>query len=294
SGTGKGVVARWIHEHSARAHGPFLPVNCSAIPEQLLESEFFGHTKGAFTGADRARRGLFAAAERGTLFLDEIGELPLHMQAKLLHVIEEKEIRAVGADQARRLDTRVIAATNRNLGEMVKQGKLREDLYFRLAMFHIRLPALRERRADLPGLMRFTLQAMRRDAGLRPVEVDPAAEEILVSYDWPGNIRELENVLSRACILADGERIALGDLPAEISRVEPAAAGPGMPVAKEGYLRDQMRAIEASLIARALEESNDDRRSAAQRLGIGLSSLYRKLEELERAGLAAKATKARG
>ena len=294
SGTGKGVVARWIHEHSARAHGPFLPVNCSAIPEQLLESEFFGHTKGAFTGADRARRGLFAAAERGTLFLDEIGELPLHMQAKLLHVIEEKEIRAVGADQTRRLDTRVIAATNRNLGEMVKQGKLREDLYFRLAMFHIRLPALRERRADLPGLMRFTLQAMRRDAGLRPVEVDPAAEEILVSYDWPGNIRELENVLSRACILADGERIALGDLPAEISRVEPAAAGPGMPVAKEGYLRDQMRAIEASLIARALEESNDDRRSAAQRLGIGLSSLYRKLEELERAGLAAKATKARG
>jgi DNA-binding NtrC family response regulator len=285
SGTGKGILARWIHEHSARSGGPFLPVNCSAIPEQLLESEFFGHTKGAFTSAERARRGLFAEADRGTLFLDEIGELPLHMQTKLLNVIEEKEIRAIGSDQPRRVDTRVVAATNRDLAEMVKQGRFREDLYFRLGMFHIALPPLRERKADLPGLIRFALAGMRRGGDRRAVEVDPAAEEILVSYDWPGNVRELENVLNRACILADGERIGLGDLPAEITRIAPPPADAGMPVAKQGYLRDQLRAIEANLIARALEDSADDRRLAAQRLGIGLSSLYRKLEELERQGV---------
>ena len=162
SGTGKGMIARWIHENSGRARGAFLPVNCSAIPEQLLESEFFGHTKGAFTGADRARRGLFVEADHGTLFLDEIGELPLHMQTKLLSVIEEKTVPAVGSDQPRRVDTRVIAATNRDLAEMVKQGRFREDLYFRLAMFHLHLPPLRERRADLPGFIRHTLAAMRR------------------------------------------------------------------------------------------------------------------------------------
>jgi DNA-binding NtrC family response regulator len=153
-------------------------------------------------------------------------------------------------------------------------------------MFHIDLPPLRERRADLPGLVRFTLAGMRRDR--RAIEVDPAAEEILVSYDWPGNVRELENVLNRACILADGDRITLSDLPAEITRITPSAAASGTPLAKEGYLRDQLRAIEASLIARALEEANDDRRVAAQRLGIGLSSLYRKLEEFERQGMPVK------
>lgn len=283
SGTGKGILARWIHERSLRATGPFLPVNCSAIPEQLLESEFFGHTKGSFTSADRTRRGLFLEADRGTLFLDEIGELPLHMQTKLLNVIEDKVIRAIGSDQPRRVDTRVIAATNRDLGEMVRQGKFREDLYFRLAMFHIDLPPLRDRRADLPALVRFTLANMRRDR--RAIEVDPAAEEILISYDWPGNVRELENVLNRACILADADRITLSDLPAEITRIAPHGGGSGTAIAKDGYLRDQLRAIEASLIARALEEANDDRRLAAQRLGIGLSSLYRKLEEFERQGM---------
>jgi two-component system, NtrC family, response regulator AtoC len=279
SGTGKGVLARWIHERSTRANGPFLPVNCSAIPEQLLESEFFGHTKGAFTGADRSRRGLFLEADRGTLVLDEIGELPLPMQTKLLTAIEEKTVRAVGSDQPRRVETRVIAATNRNLAELVKQGRFREDLYFRLAMFNIELPPLRERRADLPELIRFTLAAMRRNGDRRAIELDPAAEELLIGYDWPGNIRELENVLNRACILADGERIALGDLPAEITRVASASCQAATPGART--LREQLRAIEASLIARALEDANHDRRLAAQRLGIGLSSLYRKLEEFD-------------
>jgi two-component system response regulator AtoC len=293
SGTGKGVIAREIHERSPRAEGIFLPVNCGAIPENLLEAEFFGHTKGAFTGADRARKGLFLEADRGTLFLDEVGELPLHMQTKLLHVIEEKSVRAVGADTARKVDTRVIAATNRNLAEMVKAGRFREDLYFRLSMFQIHLPPLRERREDLPGLLRFILGNLRRASGGADIAIDPAAEEVLLAYSWPGNVRELENVLNRAHILADGDRIALADLPAEISRVSRPFAAAGTAVARDGHLRDQLRAIEASLVLRALEETNDDRRAAASRLGIGLSSLYRKLEEFERMGLVPQPQSAR-
>ena len=286
SGTGKGVLARWMHENSNRAKGAFLPVNCSAIPEQLLESEFFGHTKGAFTGADRARRGLFLEADHGTIFLDEIGELPPHMQTKLLSVIEEKTVRAIGSDQPRRVDTRVIAATNRDLPEMVKQGKFREDLYFRLAMFHIHLPPLRERRADLPGFIRHTLAAMGRSGGKQGLELDPAAEQALVAAEWPGNVRELENVLNRACILADGGRITLADLPADITRILPGGLAADAPCGGEGSLRQQLRALEAQLIARALQQANDDRRLAAERLGIGLSSLYRKLDEFERLGVA--------
>ena len=286
SGTGKGVIARWIHENSGRAKGAFLPVNCSAIPEQLLESEFFGHTKGAFTGADRARRGLFLEADHGTIFLDEIGELPPHMQTKLLSVIEEKTVRAIGSDQPRRVDTRIVAATNRDLAEMVKQGKFREDLYFRLAMFHIHLPPLRERRADLPGFIRHTLAAMGRSGGKRGIELDPAAEQALVGAEWPGNVRELENVLNRACILADGERITLADLPADITRIVPPALAADAASGSEGSLRQQLRTLEARLIARALQQANDDRRVAAERLGIGLSSLYRKLDEFERLGVA--------
>jgi two-component system response regulator AtoC len=286
SGTGKGVIARWILENSGRAKGAFLPVNCSAIPEQLLESEFFGHTKGAFTGADRARRGLFLEADHGTIFLDEIGELPPHMQSKLLSVIEEKTVRAIGSDQPRRVDTRIVAATNRDLAEMVKQGKFREDLYFRLAMFHIHLPPLRERRSDLPGFIRHTLAAMGRSGGKRGIELDPAAEQALVGAEWPGNVRELENVLNRACILADGERITLADLPADITRIVPPALAADAAPGSEGSLRQQLRALEARLIARALQQANDDRRVAAERLGIGLSSLYRKLDEFERLGVA--------
>ncbi|MFL6565709.1 MAG: sigma-54-dependent transcriptional regulator, partial [Burkholderiales bacterium] len=286
SGTGKGVIARWIHESSSRAKGAFLPVNCSAIPEQLLESEFFGHTKGAFTGADRARRGLFVEADRGTIFLDEIGELPPHMQTKLLSVIEEKMVRAIGSDQPRRVDTRVIAATNRDLPEMVKQGKFRDDLYFRLAMFHIHLPPLRERRADLAGFIRHTLAAMARSGGKPGLELDAAAEQALVGAEWPGNVRELENVLNRACILADGGRITLADLPADITRIVPGPLAADAARDAEGSLRQQLRALEARLIARALQQANDDRRVAAERLGIGLSSLYRKLDEFERLGVA--------
>jgi DNA-binding NtrC family response regulator len=278
SGTGKGVAARAIHELSPRSAFPFIPVNCGAIPENLLESEFFGYTKGAFTGADRARKGLFTQADHGTIFLDEIGELPLHMQTKLLHVIEDKEVRPLGGEQSRLVDARVVAATNRNLPEMVKQGTFREDLYFRLSMFHINVPPLRERREDIQRLIRYVLQKV-LGASKAPMEIDPIAEEILAEYAWPGNVRELENVINRAYILADGGKITLGDLPPDIARQTQGRERGGIALADGGGLREQLRCIEAGIIFRALDECAGDRRMAAQKLGIGVSSLYRKLEE---------------
>lgn len=289
SGTGKGVVARAIHEQSRRGNGSFVSVNCSAIPEHLLESELFGHTKGAFTSADRARKGLFLQADKGTLFLDEIGELPLHMQTKLLHVIEDKEVRPLGSEQVRSADTRIIAATNRELQEMVSQGKFREDLFFRLSMFHIHMPPLRERLGDIHGLIRHILRHARSGSDrdrLRSIEVDPAAEEVLTSYHWPGNVRQLENVVNRAVILAEDDRITLADIPSQITKIGSLPGQNGTPIASggEGYLRDQLRRLEMEIVLRAIDEAQGDRRAAAQKLGIGLSSLYRKLEEFERQG----------
>ena len=290
SGTGKGVTARSIHEQSQRTEFPFIPVNCSAIPENLIESEFFGHSKGAFTGADKAHKGLFTQADRGTIFLDEIGELPLHLQTKLLHVIEDKQIRPLGSEQTRSVDVRIIAATNRNLEAMCKENKFREDLYFRLSMFQIHMPPLRERKSDICALARHLIRnAATANAGKnnlsaaeKPLEIDAEVAEILQFYSWPGNVRQLENVMTRAYILADGGRITLMDLPPEISRQEGAArqTSTGKFVVGGGDLREQMRRFEASLIAKTLEDAGGDRKIAAQRLGIGLSSLYRKMEEL--------------
>lgn len=283
SGTGKGVLARSIHDQSSRAAGPFIPVNCSAIPENLLESELFGHTKGAFSGAAQARKGLFAQADNGTLFLDEIGELPLHMQTKMLHVIEDKEIRPVGGEQLRRVDTRIVVATNRDLQAMVAAGTFREDLYFRISQFHIDLPPLRDRGEDVGRLIRFFLEASSPKCG-PVVEIDPAAEELLLEHRWPGNVRELENVVGRAVIMADGMRITIADLPPGLSarggkpaREQKAIAG--------GSLRDQVRRAEADIIFRVLKDCDGDRKAAAQQLEIGLSSLYRKLEEFEVLGM---------
>ncbi|MHB1123577.1 MAG: sigma-54-dependent transcriptional regulator [Ramlibacter sp.] len=282
SGTGKGVVARLIHDQSGRSGGRFLQVNCSAIPEHLLESEFFGHTKGAFTSADFARKGLFQQADGGTIFLDEIGELPLHMQTKLLHMVEDKEVRPVGSEQVRRVDARIIAATNADLLHRVREGKFREDLYFRLSMFQIHMPPLRERQEDIPGLIQFVLGKLHRcGAGSCAKEVDPLAEEILLAYNWPGNVRELENVITRACILAEDNHITVGDLPAAvISSTSPQTAA-GLALGPEGLLRDQLRKLERQIIQRAVEDAAGDRRLAAQRLGIALSSLYRKLEAVQ-------------
>lgn len=283
SGTGKGVVARLIHQQSLRADGPFIPVNCGAIPENLVESEFFGHIRGAFTGADKARKGLFLEADGGTIFLDEIGELPLSLQVKLLHVIEQKEVRPVGGEQTRPVDVRIIAATNRNLGEMVAQGKFREDLYFRLSVFHIHMPPLRDRRQDIPALVEFMIRrGVRRNGGGDgdKISLNPSVEGLLVNYEWPGNVREMENVIDRALILSDGGRITPDDLPPQIAKTAQRARSGDSPQ-YSGTLRDQVRKYEADLILRTIEEANGDRRAAAQKLDIGLSSLYRKLEEYE-------------
>jgi len=286
SGTGKGVVARSIHGQSERRGGPFIQVNCGAIPENLMESEFFGHTKGAFTSADRARKGLFQFADKGTLFLDEIGELPLHMQTKLLHVIEQKEIRPIGSEQLRRVDARIIAATNRDPQEMVSKGKFREDLFFRLSMFHVHVPPLRERVDDIRGLIQHLLAQVQPAGGkAHAMSLDAAAEDVLTAFPWPGNVRQLENVINRAFILADGETIMLTDLPPDVTRTSGTGVRAGTPIASEVTLREQLRRHEMAIILRAIERAEGDRRAAAERLGVGLSSLYRKLEEFEREGL---------
>ncbi|HEY8606509.1 MAG TPA: sigma-54 dependent transcriptional regulator [Noviherbaspirillum sp.] len=285
SGTGKGVIARQIHQNSQRVDGPFIPVNCGAIPENLMESELFGHVKGSFTGADKARKGLFLEADKGTIFLDEIGELPLALQVKLLHVIEEKSIRPVGSEQARRADVRIVAATNRDLAQMVAEGRFREDLYFRLSVFHVHVPPLRERRQDIPGLVRFLLaKAAKRLNTSEDINMDADVEETLCAYEWPGNVREMENVVDRALILADEGRITMADLPPHVARVAPPGSAR---VAGEGgdSLREQVRRFESTVIHNAIADANGDRRAAALKLGIGLSSLYRKLEEYEALGI---------
>lgn len=283
SGTGKGVIARKIHQQSGRAPGPFIPVNCGAIPENLMESELFGHVKGSFTGADKARKGLFLEADKGTIFLDEIGELPLALQVKLLHVIEEKSVRPVGSEQAKKADVRIVAATNRDLAQMVADGRFREDLYFRLTVFHLHVPPLRERRQDIPELVRFMIRrgAKRLNASGELV-IEPEVDQALGVYGWPGNVRELENVVDRALILAEDGRITPADLPPQIARLMPTPEA-----AEKGgnTLRDQVRRFECSLIVKAIADAGGDRRLAARNLGIGLSSLYRKIEEFETVGL---------
>ncbi len=280
SGTGKGVIARRIHELSARRNGPFVSVNCGAIPETLIESELFGHTKGAFTSADRARKGLFLQADHGSIFLDEIGELPLGMQTKLLHILEAKEVRALGSEQSRKIDVRIVAATNRDLPAAVAQGRFREDLFFRLSVFQIPMPPLRERRADIPGLLHHLIEQQVVPSGsTQALAIDPEAEDLLVNFAWPGNVRQLENVLARAAILADGGCIRVADLPPEVTRGAPQDVEAAAYIGSEGPLRERVRRFELSLIRRAIDDAGGDRRLAAQQLGIGLSSLYRKLEE---------------
>jgi DNA-binding NtrC family response regulator len=282
SGTGKGVLAHLIHDWSDRRERSFVAVNCSAIPEQLMETELFGHTKGAFTSADRARKGLFLEADRGTLFLDEIGELPLHMQTKLLNVIEDKSVRPVGSEHARHVDARIIVATNRDLPGMVKQGRFREDLFFRLSMFQVRIPPLRDRTMDVCGLIDFLVQQRKWSGPSHVTEIALDAQALLLTYDWPGNVRQLENAIGRARILAEGDCITVADLPSEVTDV----AAAGGCIAKDAEtptdLRDRMRQFESSVLSSVINEAGGDRKLAARKLGISVSSLYRKLEEVER------------
>jgi DNA-binding NtrC family response regulator len=278
SGTGKGVFARSIHEQSTRHDGLLVTVNCGAIPEHLMECEFFGHTKGAFAGADRSSKGFLLEADKGTLFLDEIGELPLHMQTKLLHVFEDKEVRPLGGGPMRRTNARIVTATNRDLAEMVRQGRFREDLYFRLSVFKIQIPPLREATEDIRGLIEFALRANAAIRGAaQAFELDPDAERILLAYNWPGNVRELENVIKRACILAEGNCISVDEIVPEIVKATLPLLGFENAVMRGESLRDRVRLFETEHIQRAIAEAGGDRRLAAQTLGISLSSLYGKL-----------------
>lgn len=218
TGVGKEWLARAVHQESGRREGPFVPVNCGALSETLLESELFGHERGAFTGADRPRRGHFELAHGGTLFLDEIGEMPLHLQSRLLRVLEDRKVQRLGSERVARVDVRIIAATHRDLSEDVHRGRFRADLFYRLRVVHLTIPPLRERREDIPSLARFHVLAAAQRIGLSPVELTEEALEALSGYPWPGNVRELANVVERAVILSRGEPIRVSDLPEEIQK----------------------------------------------------------------------------
>jgi DNA-binding NtrC family response regulator len=273
SGVGKEVVARTLHLQSLSKDKVFLPVNCSAIPDTLLESQLFGHAKGAFTGAINAQEGLFQKAQSGTIFLDEIGEMPLTLQPKLLRAIETKEVLAVGSTQPVRLNVRIIASTNRDLEREAGEGKFREDLFYRLNVVHVWVPPLRERREDIPLLVDYLISRHNREMKKAYKGADNSAMKVLMSLPWKGNIRELDNVLERAMILGDGEWITPEHLPeSEIPENDRNVTANNLRVAVESY--------EKSHIANVLRDTAGDRTRAAELLGLSRSSLYRKMEKL--------------
>jgi DNA-binding NtrC family response regulator len=279
SGTGKELVARAIHTHSPRATGPFVAVNCTALTESLLESELFGHAKGAFTGAVASKRGLFEEAQGGTLFLDEIGDVGAKMQAQLLRVLQEGEIRRVGGSEPVKVDVRVVAATNRDLDEEVKQNRFREDLYFRINVVTIKLPPLRDRPTDIELLVnhflaKYAARERRADAGIAP-----EAMGVLKRWNWPGNVRELENVIERALALSKDGVILPSDLPIEVTGATPAATGG--PAPEGGGLVDDrptLAELERRYIELILKETGGNKKRAAEILGIDRRTLYRTLE----------------
>jgi two-component system, NtrC family, response regulator AtoC len=277
SGTGKELVARALHELSPRAAMPFVAVNCGAIPAELLESELFGHVRGAFTDASRDKKGLAAEADGGTLFLDEIGELPLALQVKLLRFLEDEQVRRVGDTRSERVDVRVVAATARDLARAVKEGQFREDLFYRLNVVNVRLPALRERPDDVPALVEHFLAKYRR---LRPEEpltgVSPQALDVLRAHRWPGNVRELEHAVERAVVLADGPLVQEDDLPDEVRAAPaPAALEPG----RDLSVKRAFRSLEEQFIRAALDRTGGNRTRAAELLDLSYRALLYKIKE---------------
>jgi len=273
SGTGKELVARAIHFRGSYANRPFVAVDCGSLVPTLIESELFGYERGAFTGATRSKIGLFQAASGGTIFLDEIGELPLELQAKLLRVLQEKEIRPVGSNQKVKVDVRVIAATNRDLEREYKDGSFRKDLFFRLNVVTIHLPSLRERRSDIPMLVHWFLERL---APGESIQVTNAAMKNLLQYDWPGNVRELENCMERAVALGDRKLIDRGDMPPAIN-AEPTQAEYAISEASSPNSTD-LEDIERATIERVFEQVNGDKVLAGKMLGISRATLYRKLK----------------
>jgi two-component system response regulator PilR (NtrC family) len=289
SGVGKEVVARQIHETGPRTAGPFVPVNCGAIPGELMESEFFGHTKGSFTGATADKGGLFQAANGGTLFLDEVADLPMHMQVKLLRVIQEKAVRPIGARQEVPVDVRILSATHKNLARLVEQGTFRQDLYYRINVIEVRVPPLRERRVDIPQLAARFLDRIAADFGVDRPTLSPRAFSALNEHDFPGNVRELENVLERAVALCERGVIELEDLRlmakgAAAGAPPPAAAVSATPpdpsTLTGSSLVDYVENLEREAIVKALQETRYNKTAAAKKLGITFRALRYKLKKL--------------
>ncbi len=274
NGSGKEVVARLVHRHSRRASGPFVALNCAAIPGELIESELFGHTKGAFTGAIEAKRGKFELADGGTLLLDEVGDMSLLTQAKVLRVLQESRFTRLGGSQEIRVDVRVLAATNKDLEAEIAAGRFRQDLYFRLNVIPLRVPALRERLEDLPLLLEAFMNKLGARMGVRPKRVSPEAMEILLRYPWPGNVRELRNLVERLLIMVSGEEVLPEHLPMKAETNQPLFPSKLVP------LREAREAFEREYLARALRYCRGNVSQAARLLGLERSHLYRKLKAL--------------
>ncbi len=283
SGTGKELVARTVHALSPRRQGPFIAINCAALPETLIESELFGHEKGSFTGASERRAGCFEVAQHGTLLLDEIGEMPMQTQAKLLRILEDSKVRRLGGKNEFEVDVRVVAATNKPPEEAVSGGHLREDLYYRLNVFHIHLPPLRDRREDIQPIAESLIGDLNRKHDCRVGDIAPDVMEAFEKYHWPGNVRELRNVLERAVIIAGEGTIEMKHVPAFLHQRAAAAAAPAPPPADDGCVRfpigTTVEDAEKGLILRTLEHTRNNKTRAAEILGISLKTLHNKLKE---------------
>lgn len=285
SGTGKELVARAIHSCSKRRNRPFVELNCAAIPSELIESELFGHEKGAFTSAVAMKRGKFELADEGTLFLDEIGDMSLPTQAKVLRVLQEQEFQRVGGSRTLKVDVRVIAASNKNLEEEIKKGNFREDLFYRLNVILLHVPALRERKDDIPLLARHFIRDISEEYGKKPKEIDEQAARQLIAYGWPGNVRELRNVCERLVIMVQGNTISAADIPAPVSRAEAAAGTLIEDIAGDlsgdfDSLRDARQAFERDFIMKKLKENDWNVSRTAEALKVERSNLHRKLKGL--------------
>ncbi|QNI37285.1 sigma-54-dependent transcriptional regulator [Edaphobacter albus] len=275
TGTGKELMARAIHQNSPRKSKPFVTINCGSIPKELVESELFGYTRGAFTGANATRPGKIELADGGTLFLDEVGELPLDAQVKLLRVLQQGEIAKIGAAEAQKVDVRVVTATHRNLQAMIEDGTFREDLYYRLAVVPLLLPPLRERREDIPELVKHLFSKAKQRHGMKDVELSSEVVQHLARYRWPGNVRELENVLERMLVLSSSNMVTEADLPEEIRRV-PADNSFWIDLPEEGV---SLEAVERELIMRALEQAKGNQTKAAKYLDISRRTLIYRMEK---------------
>ena len=282
SGTGKELVARLIHSKGPRAKHPFVPVNCGAIPDELMESEFFGHKKGSFTGAVTDKEGLFQAAEGGTLFLDEVGDLPLHMQVKLLRAIQEKAVRPVGEANEKTVDVRILSATHKNLGQLVEEGKFRQDLYYRINVIQLPISSLRERTEDIPLLTEHSLHKLARQMEMEKPVLGPDALDALCRYPFPGNVRELENILERAMTLCENNIIKAQDLhlPDQNTNIGKASLMPNPQDSGQIHLEEHLGEIEKREILKALEEAKHNKTAAAKLLGLSFRALRYRLKKL--------------